>query len=86
MSQSLGLETNKSGEVALYPNPFTNELTFTTGNSIKEIQLKDASGRLVGSYPANTSTTLYLDHLEAGIYHAVFTTNGESFSRKVIKQ
>jgi uncharacterized delta-60 repeat protein len=85
MSQTLGLQVNKSEEISLYPNPFTGELTISTGDDqIKEIQLKDASGRLIGNYPANT--TLFLDHLSVGMYQVVFVNDRqESISRKLIK-
>ncbi len=88
MSESLGLPTNTSDELSVYPNPFSDKVTISLDNeSVTSIQLMDAMGRTIGNYPVNKSTTLSLEHLNAGMYQVIFTNNQhEQISKKLIKQ
>ncbi len=87
LSESLGLTTNKSDEFSIYPNPFSDKVTLSIEDeSVTSIQLTDAAGRLIGNYSADKQTVLSLEHLDAGIYHLVFTNDQqERISRKLIK-
>lgn len=88
MSEFLGLSTNQAEELAVYPNPFSDKITILTENEfVTKVQLTDATGRVIGNYPVSKISVLPLEHLEAGVYHLVFT-NGrqELISKKLIKQ
>jgi len=88
MSESLGLPTDKSDEFSIYPNPFSDKVKIAIEDeSLTSIQLTDAMGRLIANYPASKNTILSLEHLDAGIYHVVFTNNQQQqISKKLIKQ
>lgn len=88
VGQTLSLQENQSNEISLYPNPFSSELNISIANeSITAIQLTDATGRLIETFPASTTTTLSLEHLASGMYQVVFINDRqENISRKIIKQ
>ncbi len=88
MSEFLGLAANKSEELSIYPNPFSDQITVSVENeSVTEIQLADATGRIIQSYPVNKTAVLSLEYLEAGVYYFVFANDQqERISRKIIKQ
>ena len=87
MSESLGLTTNKSDEISIYPNPFSDKITVSMDNSVTVVQLTDAMGRSIGNYPVSKTTVLSLEHLKAGVYHLVFTNDQQKvISKKLIKQ
>ena len=88
MSESLGLTGNKSEALSIYPNPFSDNLTVSIENeSVTEIQLADATGRIIENYLVGKNTVLSLEHLESGVYYLVFTNNRqEVISKKLIKQ
>jgi uncharacterized delta-60 repeat protein len=88
MSEFLGLTGNKSEVLSIYPNPFSDNVTVSIENeSVTEIQLADATGRIIKNYLVGKNTVLSLEHLEAGIYYFVFKNNRqEVVSQKLIKQ
>ncbi|MGV3610791.1 MAG: T9SS type A sorting domain-containing protein [Fluviicola sp.] len=87
MSESLGLTANKSDEFSMYPNPFSDKVILSVEDpSITSVELTDAMGRSIGNYSLDKQTVLSLEHLNAGIYHVVFTNDQqERISRKLIK-
>jgi uncharacterized delta-60 repeat protein len=87
ISQSLSVETANLKGISIYPNPFSDELTISSEDeSITEIQLRDASGRLIESYPASETTSLSLGHLASGVYQLIFLGNQrENTCRRLIK-
>ena len=88
MSESLGLTGNKSEALSIYPNPFSDNVTVSIENeSVTAVRLTDAMGRTIENYSLSKNTVLPLEHLEAGVYHLVFTNNRqEVISKKLIKQ
>ncbi|WP_343747728.1 T9SS type A sorting domain-containing protein [Fluviicola sp.] len=89
MSHTLHLDENKAGDISVYPNPFSSELSITSEKqSVTSIQLIDASGRIVNHFQVNDpNTKLFLDHLAPGIYQAVFLLDqNERISKKLMKQ
>ncbi len=88
MSESLGLTGNKSEALSVYPNPFSDNVTVSIENeSVTAVRLTDAMGRTIENYSLSKNTVLPLEHLEAGVYHLVFTNNRqEVISKKLIKQ
>ncbi|WP_300666195.1 T9SS type A sorting domain-containing protein [Fluviicola sp.] len=88
LSQSLSLSENSTGDLSVYPNPFTHELTFSfDGNELSGIQLIDPSGRVVSTFEHIENNKLQLDHLSNGMYQLVLTKkSGETKTIKVAKQ
>ncbi|MNU79834.1 hypothetical protein D3C71_694510 [compost metagenome] len=89
ISQSLSLSENTAEVISAYPNPFTNELTFSIdGNELSDIKLVDASGRIVSTFQHIENNKLQLDYLSNGVYQIVFTlkSTGAINHVNVVKQ
>jgi uncharacterized delta-60 repeat protein len=88
ISQTLNLQEEKADGIEIYPNPFSDKVIISIENeSVTSIQLMDAAGRSIGNYKVDKSIVLSLEHLDAGMYHVVFTNDRqEKISRKLIKQ
>lgn len=89
ISQSLGLQDEKSGQITIYPNPFTDKLTVSIENeSIAAIQLADAQGRTVGNYQPGKNTILSLESLASGVYQLILIGNDgkEVHAQKLVKE
>ena len=80
--------------IELYPNPFNSELSIfieTTINAKATIQIADISGKVVSLWEQETVSgenivTLHGDKLSTGIYLITININGQTYTRKVIKQ
>ena len=65
-------------DLKIYPNPFTESLSLTTGNSLSQtFQVYDIQGQLVGSLKSNVMNNV--SHLKPGVYF-VFQ-NGKLLSK-----
>lgn len=69
--------------LAVQPNPFSSEVQIDFPGEIKQIAVYSPYRNV---YTGNTSGTLHLGHLPAGLYNVVLTTkSGETVSKKLIK-
>jgi hypothetical protein len=78
-------------EMAVYPNPFTDEVTVETGRNINgtlSVRLTDMNGRTVFSktYSAAQAIQIDLGSLDAGAYLMVVEMEGKSLTRMIQKQ
>ena len=83
----VGLSEIKLKKMAVYPNPASDMLNFTSHNVMKEIKIYDNSGRLVLTKNTLSSFQNQLDisSLTAGAYIVNVTLeNGELISEKVL--
>ncbi len=74
---------------ALYPNPTSGifHITFSKSLSNANITLLDVNGKIVQQYKASGITlTCNLSALPGGIYFVRIEENGQTISKKVIKQ
>lgn len=81
----LGLDNN----IAIYPNPFSNELTFENVSTVMQLSVVDAIGRELIAWQNNGSSriTLATDRLNAGVYMSIFRyVDGTQLVVKIIKQ
>ena len=85
------LEIIEPAQVMFYPNPFTEVITIEALEESAEIliiRLFDLEGKLVKAYQGNEleSQTLYLGHLQKGIYFMEIETNRSIIKEKLVKQ
>lgn len=69
--------------VSFYPNPATNNISFTSSVDVTNIEINDITGRLIGSYPMrNNKTTIQTSDFAPGIYiYSIFDQKKEVRSR-----
>lgn len=86
-----GINSIDGSAVAVFPNPFTNEITVTTegiGNSAM-LTLSDVTGKIINTIPVNASsnrTIVNTSALESGIYLLSLTDGGKiTATQKVVK-
>jgi len=80
---SLALEEVFSQIVNIYPNPTKAKVTFSTPDSIKQIEIFTIGGRKTLT---SSNTTINISHLPSGLYLAKITTpNGRTVFKKIIK-
>ena len=82
-----GVETNERSDVTLYPNPTDGIVTISRA-AFDEVQLFDAYGKLLGSWPSDGETMqLDLSSYAAGLYIVkVLNHDGTTEVEKVLKK
>jgi uncharacterized protein (TIGR02145 family) len=78
-----------NGDIQITPNPANDVLNIITYNSADGIfSLSDITGRTIFKLPINGANiqTLYIGNLPIGIYMATYSYNGETITKKIIKQ
>jgi hypothetical protein len=81
--------TNQLPSNAVYPNPFQNQLQVGYGQSLRQIHISDAAGRVVFTqYMAGKKqATLDVSGVKAGIYFVEITEmGGRKFNYKMVKR
>ncbi|MDL2309423.1 leucine-rich repeat protein [Bacteroidales bacterium OttesenSCG-928-C03] len=68
--------------ISLYPNPVQSTITISTAETIRNIELYNLSGQLLGTY---NQITISVSHLPAGVYFVKITTDSGSVTKKVVK-
>jgi hypothetical protein len=72
--------------IAVYPNPFINEVTINFSENNLMLTLTDNTGRLLVSQNIETNAILNLENLKAGIYYlSALGQDGQKYSQKLIK-
>ena len=74
--------------VSFYPNPFTETIHLKTDNkSAITLNIYDMSGRLMAEKIFQHECTMYLSHLNSGVYYfAAKSERGSVYSGKLIKE
>lgn len=73
----------ESGEIAIYPNPVTDEITLDSKNSVEGLEIVGMSGAVLIT---STSTTLDVSSLTRGSYFLRFQYRGELVSYLFTKE
>ena len=81
------VKQNKAKLSTLYPNPVTDNLSFSFAEGIQDVtfDLYDVQGRLVLSREIEGSNTVNLESVKTGIYFYRLTADGKTQTGKVIK-
>ncbi len=81
-------ETTVSSEAKVFPNPFSNQLTFTSSdNEIMKLTLYDIFSRQIIQQTITNSTTINTEQLTDGIYFYELRNNKEIIKNgKVLKR
>ncbi len=76
-----------NNEVAIYPNPTTNEVQVESQKKINKIELFSAKRGKIKEITdiENTTITLNLEHQHNGIYYIIVHTDSSTIAKKVIK-
>ncbi|MDL2313070.1 T9SS type A sorting domain-containing protein [Bacteroidales bacterium OttesenSCG-928-B11] len=72
----------KTINISLFPNPAQSTITISTTETIRNIELYNLSGQLLGTY---NQTVINVSHLPAGVYFVKITMENGSVTRKVVK-
>jgi hypothetical protein len=81
-------ESDSKNEIIIQPNPFTSELTVQSSEKIKQIIIYSLIGETVYQKQLTsnqTSAELNLSFLQQGVYFLNVKTNGESWTKKMVK-
>jgi uncharacterized repeat protein (TIGR01451 family) len=89
--ETLSTTRFEANEIALFPNPSTNDVTIQLLNNqnIKQVQFFDVSGKMIQSIEniSNWQTTIDISHFEKGLYFVeITTTTAAKQTKKLIKQ
>jgi hypothetical protein len=83
----LGVEDMQNPEIAVYPNPTTNQLNIEAKSMIEKVEVYDLLGGMVVQIsPVSTKTQINLGHLKAGMYMAVIFSEGSKTVKNIIKE
>jgi len=91
---SMPLLKSEYDDISYYPNPVKSELyvewTLSKGQTIKNIELYDLSGKLIKSFPGESDInhkTINFESFPAGVYDLLLVYgNGGKKSLKIVKQ
>jgi len=90
IEDGVGVLENEMGNISIYPNPTTGELTIKNGKlTIDEVNIFDIYGKNVLSNHLITSSSNHLiniSHLSAGIYFIKIRTEVGEVIKKVLKE
>ena len=82
----LGISVNAAEIVALYPNPFTNEINVSNPSVVKNVTITNISGQKVQSVCFD-GKTISTKELSAGIYFITLENhNGEKVTNKMLRK
>lgn len=82
-----GLENNlaSSLEVAIYPNPASDQLTIVSNQTINELTIIDITGKMILTTKQNTDVVNVAD-LSNGVYFIKLITEEGTITKKFVKQ
>jgi hypothetical protein len=77
----------RNDKILVYPNPTSGDLFYESDdlNSVKRIQLYDATGKLLQE-TTNISGQFSIIHLPSGLYWFLIQTNNGHFYERIVKQ
>ena len=84
---TVGLNTNLTSEVRLYPNPAVSYVNIDLTKDVRNLTIYNALGSVVAEKNITRETTVTINtaNYAAGAYNVKFTTaNGDTFSRKFV--
>lgn len=84
-----GLEDNKTDHsMIIYPNPTADYVNFKSSENMEQIIIMDLSGKIVMNKTSLESKSVSIDisNLASGIYLASIVTNGQTITKKIIKE
>lgn len=83
IDKNLGITENAINNVAIYPNPFQNELFVQGGEG--QIVLTDLAGKIILDEMYNDSFEFSTVHIPSGVYYVTIRNSKGEFTQKVIK-
>jgi subtilisin-like proprotein convertase family protein len=90
LDQNLGLNTIKSSDFSIYPNPTRSSLNVNLNTDFVEgsiISVIDLQGRVISNVKVNdSSTTIDVSNLQTGVYIVKIDSTKGSISKKFIKE
>jgi hypothetical protein len=87
MDGTLQVESLKSEQFGIYPNPSNGEITCASDQNLELIEVWNMDGKLIRTVPANgKETKLDLSQLNAGVYLIKLSTAGETKTMPFYKQ
>ena len=82
----MGLSNDNTENMILNPNPSTGIVNVTANVNMSTIAVYNNQGKLIKTYDVNDQTfTLDITNLSKGVYSMKILSNGESFTKLVVK-
>jgi hypothetical protein len=78
----LNLETNKSFELSIYPNPASDKVNIVSNNPINSIEVYDILGKRVMTL--NNTNEIYVSNLNSGLYLFKIWINKQVQTKKIV--
>ena len=86
VEMQVGIRATGLDNIALYPNPFTNQINITNSRLIKNVQIMNIAGQRVNNVNFNNGI-LSTENLSSGIYFVVIEgINGQKVVHKMVKK
>ncbi len=84
----VSIDINHQYDTRVFPNPFSNYLTISSGSLIDRVELYTTTGKkILRKYPAREYYKMDLSHLQEGIYLLIaISGSGKVFVKKLLKQ
>ncbi len=81
------IDDNFNSNLAVYPNPFTDEIRFSGAENVKRIVITSITGQVVKNEVVDVNDRISTSELNKGMYFVTFINDkGEKATKKMIKQ
>ncbi|WP_456440662.1 T9SS type A sorting domain-containing protein [Psychroserpens sp.] len=81
----LSIEEYDDNFTTIYPNPFKNNISILTSETIESIKIYNISGQLIEQWQFNNGT-LHTEKLSSGVYFLQLEFNDRTITKKMIKK
>ncbi|MDR0873775.1 MAG: leucine-rich repeat protein [Prevotellaceae bacterium] len=87
-AKTSGIEEQQAKGITIFPNPTKDEIFIKSENEIEKIEVVDITGRTVGAnnYSPSQNGAINISALPAGVYLVKIFVDGQSITKKIIKE
>lgn len=85
-SEALGIDENELVPITLVPNPAVDRVTVEGAANVEKIVIFDQLGRVVKTLASVANNEFDVSSLATGVYHVKLITDGNAYSKKLIRK